>query len=154
MDTQILIISILGLIIVFLVILLVRFERKFKKLFAGTKAKDLENVIHIIHKHVESLKNNQELVGKEIAIINNRLAKSVRNVETLRFNPFPDAGGNQSFAIALLNDEGDGVVLSSLYARDRMSIFAKPIEKGVALHDLTEEESTVLNKSKNINGKK
>lgn len=154
MDTQILIISILGLIIVFLVILLVRFERKFKNLFAGTSAKDLESVIHIIHKHVENLKNNQEIVGKDIATINARLAKSVRGIETLRFNPFPDAGGNQSFAIALLNDEGDGVVLSSLYARDRMSIFAKPIEGGVAIHDLTDEEREVLNKSKNKNGKK
>ncbi len=154
MDTQILIISILGLVIVFLVILFVRFEHKFKKLFAGTQARDLEEVIHIIHKHVENLKDNQELVGQNINTINTRLAKSIRGIETLRFNPFPDAGGNQSFAIALVNDEGDGVVLSSLYARDRMSIFAKPIEKGTALHDLSIEEQEVLDKSKNKNGKK
>lgn len=154
MDTQILIISILGLVIVFLIILLVRFDRKFQKLFAGTSAKDLESVIHIVHKHVEGLKNNQESTNKEIELINKRLAKSVRSIETLRFNPFPDAGGNQSFAISLINDEGDGVVISSLYARDRMSIFAKPIEKGNPVHELTVEEDEVLNKSKNKNGKK
>ena len=154
MDTQILIISILGLVIVFLVVFIVRFERKFKNIFAGTEAKDLENVIHIIHKHVEHLKNNQDAVGKDIEVINNRLAKSVRSIETVRFNPFPDAGGNQSFAIALVNDEGDGVVLSSLYARDRMSIFAKPVEKGNPLHELTIEEQEVLSKSKKKNGKK
>jgi hypothetical protein len=154
MDTQILIISILGLVIVFLIILLVRFDRKFQKLFAGTSAKDLEGVIHIVHKHVEGLKNNQESTNKEIELINKRLAKSVRSIETLRFNPFPDAGGNQSFAISLINDEGDGVVISSLYARDRMSIFAKPIEKGNPVHELTVEEDEVLNKSKNKNGKK
>ncbi len=154
MDTNMLIISILGLVIIFQVVMFFRFDAKFKKLFAGTGAKDLEEVIHIIHKHVENLKNNQEAVGQNIEVINNRLAKSVRSVETLRFNPFPDAGGNQSFAIAIINDEGDGVVLSSLYARDRMSIFAKPIEKGAALHELTNEEQEVLDKSKKTNGKK
>ncbi len=147
------IISILGVLVIFLLIIVVRFERRFKKLFAGTGAKDLEGIIHIIHKHVEGLKNTQESVATELDVINNRLAKSVRNIETSRFNPFPDAGSNQSFAIALINDEGDGVVLSSLYARDRMSIFAKPIEKGNPMHELTEEEQDVLNKSKN-HGKK
>lgn len=154
MDTQTLIISILGLIIVILVIFLIRFEKRQSRLFAGTKAKDLEDIINIIHKHVESLKNNQDKTSKEIENININLARSIRNVETMRFNPFPDAGSNQSFAVAFVNNEGDGVVLSSLYARDRMSIFAKPIEKWLPLNELTAEEQMVLSKSKTNNGKK
>lgn len=153
MDTQIIIISILGLIIVFLVILLIRVENRFEKLFNGASAKDLEEIIHITHKKVGELKGTQEGIVDEISKINNRLAKSVRSIETLRFNPFAESGGgNQSFAISLLNDEGDGVVLSTLYARDRMSIFAKPIQKGTAIHDLTDEEQEVLDKSRNKNG--
>jgi len=71
----------------------------------------------------------------------------VRNIETVRFNPFIDAGSNQSFAIAMLNDEGNGVVMSSLYARDRMSIFAKPIVRGKSEFELSSEEKEVLSKA-------
>jgi hypothetical protein len=65
----------------------------------------------------------------------------------MRFNPFIDAGSNQSFAIALINDEGNGIVMSSLYARDRMSIFAKPIVNGKSEFELSSEEKDVLNKA-------
>ena len=50
--------------------------------------------------------------------------------------------------MAFLNDEGDGVIMSSLYARDRMSIFAKPIKKGKSEFELSAEEKEVLDKAK------
>ena len=49
--------------------------------------------------------------------INTKLKKAIRGVETVRFNPFPDQGSNQSFAIGMLSEEGNGVVMSSLYSR-------------------------------------
>jgi hypothetical protein len=76
------------------------------------------------------------------------LRKSIRGLETIRFNPFPDQGSNQSFAISFQNEDGDGVVISSLYARERMSVFAKPIKKGSSTYELTDEEREVINKSK------
>ena len=57
------------------------------------------------------------------------MKKASRGFETIRFNPFPDQGSNQSFAVGMVNEDGDGVVFSSLYSRERMSIFAKPIKK-------------------------
>jgi hypothetical protein len=63
-----------------------------------------------------------------------------------RFNPFEDQGGNHSFAISMVNERGDGVVISSLYSRERMSVFAKHIKKGKSDIDLTEEEQDVLSK--------
>jgi hypothetical protein len=76
------------------------------------------------------------------------MKKTIRKVETVRFNPFEDHGSNQSFAIAFVNDEGDGVVMSSLYARDRMSIFAKPVKNNKSEFDLSAEEKEVLAKAK------
>ena len=73
-----------------------------------------------------------------------RIRTSLRGIDTIRFNPFKDQGSNQSFAIGLLNEEGTGVVISSLYSRDRVSVFAKPIKKGQPEYDLTEEESIVF----------
>ena len=76
------------------------------------------------------------------------MRKSIRGLETIRFNPFPDQGSNQSFAVGMVNEEGDGVVFSSLYSRERMSIFAKPIKNGKSEYELTTEEKEVLEKAK------
>lgn len=122
-------------------------EIRLKKIFAGTKARNLEEMIVLIGKKMNKLEENQAKIDEHLIIIDKRLDKSIRSVETLRFNPFIDAGSNQSFAIALINDENDGVVLSSLYARDRMSIFAKPIINGKSEFELSSEEKDVLKKA-------
>lgn len=123
-------------------------EYRFKKFFAGTKAKNLEEVMINLGSQMKELEDSQEKIDKHLVTVDTRLNKSIRSIETVRFNPFLDAGSNQSFAISFLNDEGDGVVMSSLYARDRMSIFAKPIIKGKSEFELSIEEKEVLDKSK------
>jgi hypothetical protein len=123
-------------------------ERRLRKFFAGKDARSLESLMTDICEKIENLKNTQEEINKHLLIVDKRLDKSIRKVETVRFNPFVDAGSNQSFAISFINDEGNGVVLSSLYARDRMSIFAKPIKSGKSEFELSTEEKEVLKKSK------
>jgi hypothetical protein len=147
MSTTILVyvISIIALIILAWVLII---EIRLKRIFAGIKAKNLEEVLVMAGKKLNQLEETQKKIDRHLTTIDARLDKSIRNVETLRFNPFVEAGGNQSFAIALLNDEGNGVILSSLYARDRMSVFAKPVVAGKSSFELTEEEKIVLNKAK------
>lgn len=147
MNTIILfyIISVVIIIILFWILML---EYRLKKIFAGTKAKNLEEMIVIVGEKINKLNETQSRIDKHLLEIDNRLNKSIRNIETIRFNPFVDAGGNQSFAIAFINDEGNGVVISSLYARDRMSIFAKPIINGKSDFELSNEEKEVLEKAK------
>ncbi len=139
-----LVISIIALICL---VWILSIEIRLKKFFAGTKAKNLEDLIVTLGKKYKEVNETQEEIDKHLLTIYLRLNKSIRNVETLRFNPFVDAGGNQSFAVAFTNDEGNGVILSSLYARDRVSIFAKPIKKGESAFELTEEEKSVLTKA-------
>lgn len=123
-------------------------EYRFKRFFAGTKAKNLEEVMVTIGKQMSDLKETQIEINKHLVIVDEKLSKSIRKVETIRFNPFLDAGGNQSFAISFVNNEGNGVIISSLYARDRMSIFAKPIDSWTSKFELSAEEKEVLEKSK------
>lgn len=143
-------ISIYIIVVIIAIILLwiVLTEYRLRKFFAGTKARNLEDVIATLGKNVTETKESQDKIKKELIVIDNRLDKSIRNVKAIRFNPFVDAGSNQSFAISFLSDEGDGVIISSLYARDRMSIFAKPIIKGKSEFELTGEEKEVLEQSK------
>jgi len=125
-----------------------RTEKRLKKFFLGKKGKDLEDTILALENDISKLKSAKEKAEGEISEMNRRLRKSIRGVETVRFNPFPDQGSNQSFAIGMVDETGDGVVLSSLYARERMSIFAKPVKGGKSEYELTEEEKEALWKAK------
>lgn len=123
-------------------------EKRLKRFFMGKKAKDLEDTIEILEDQIKKLNENKMRTSEELININSKLRKSIRGLETVRFNPFSDQGSNQSFAISFLNEEEDGVVISSLYSRERTSIFAKPIKNGKSEYELTEEEKVVLSKAK------
>lgn len=122
-------------------------EKRLKRFFLGKKAKDLEDTIQILEENIEKLKNTSKKMESEIEVINRKLKKAIRGVETIRFNPFPDQGSNQSFAIGILNEDKDGVVISSLYSRERMSIFAKPVKNGKSEYELSTEEQEALQKA-------
>jgi len=123
-------------------------EKRLKRFFLGKKAKDLEENLVILQDEILKLKEAKLNIEKDISVLYGKSKKSIRGLETIRFNPFPDQGSNQSFAIAMLNEESDGVVISSLYSRERMSVFAKPIKKGKSEYELSEEEKEILEKTK------
>ncbi len=136
-----------GIAIIVGVIWVIKTEKRLKRFFIGKKAKDLEDTIIALESDIAKLKKSKEEHEKELVLINSKLKKSIRGLETVRFNPFPDQGSNQSFAIGLLNEEGDGVVISSLYSRERMSVFAKPVKKGKSEYELTAEEKETLKRA-------
>lgn len=138
----------IGIFILLDIVWLITTEKRLKRFFMGKKAKDLEDTIHILEEDIAKLTKSKENTEKELNTINSKLKKSLRGLETIRFNPFPDQGSNQSFAIGILNEENDGVVISSLYSRERMSIFAKPIKSGKSEYELTEEEKKALDKAR------
>jgi len=61
-----------------------------------------------------------------------------------RYRAFKDVGGDQSFSLALLGGNGDGVILTSIYGRDESRVFAKRVAGGKSTHQLSEEERKVL----------
>lgn len=137
-----------GIAILVGIIWIIVTEKRLKRFFLGKKGRDLEDTIIALENDINKLKKAKEIFEEEITAINAKLKKSVRGLETVRFNPFPDQGSNQSFAIGMLNEENDGLVISSLYSRERMSIFAKPIKNGKSEYELTAEEKEALTKAK------
>ncbi len=144
MTNEMLIISILVVLILAIIAWLVKTEVRLKKLLGGKDALDLEGVITSLVATSAALERSDAKIEGAIQNIETRLKRSIQGVETIRFNPFKDSGGNHSFATAFLSEEGDGVVLSSLYARDRVNIFAKPIKKHRSEFELTEEEAEAI----------
>lgn len=70
--------------------------------------------------------------------------RSVQRVGFVRYNPFEDTGGDQSFALALLDGQGNGVIFSSLHMRTATRFYAKPVKGGTSLLSLSDEEVTAL----------
>lgn len=138
----------IGIVILIDAIWIIVTEKRLKRFFLGKKAGNLEDTIVTLENDIAKLKKAKENTEKELVTINSKLKKSIRGLETVRFNPFPDQGSNQSFAIGMLNEENDGLVISSLYSRERMSVFAKPIKNGKSEYELTTEEKEALEKAK------
>lgn len=123
---------------------------KIKQLLGGTSAKDIESSLVLIRKEIDGLKTFRIDVERYLKTVEFRLKRSVQSIETIRFNPFKGTGdgGNQSFTTALVDERGDGVVVSGLYSRDRISVFSKPLKAYKSEFELTEEENEVLESSK------
>ena len=86
--------------------------------------------------------------NKEIAEYCNKLDKSIslciKKVGMVRYSAFKDTGSDLSFALALLNDNNDGVILNGIYSREMSNIYAKQIQNGKSINKLSEEENQAL----------
>jgi len=72
---------------------------------------------------------------------------SVRNVGLLRYDAFEDVGGRLSFSCALLDDGGNGVVLTSINGRQETRVYAKPVQQGVSSYNLSLEEEEAIRRA-------
>jgi hypothetical protein len=75
------------------------------------------------------------------------LPSTIRHVGLIRFSPFHDTGGDQSFALALLDGRGTGVVMTGLHSRSESRLYAKPIERGRSTYVLTPEEQQAMDRA-------
>lgn len=143
----------LALILCIIVLLITTFylSHKLSLFMRGKDGKSLEDILKKYLDEVDNLKKHDELISEHALDLENRLSQCIRNVSVTRFKAFESGSSNQSFSISLVNEKGDGVVVSSLHNRDRVSTFAKPISKYDSAHELTDEEKQVLFDSKTAN---
>ena len=134
-------------IVAILAAFIVRLEMRMKKLLRGDSVEDIEGAILSALKDLERLDRSKKDIEKEIQMIKEKIRKNVQTVGTVRFNPFKDVGGNQSFASAFIDDHGDGVVLSSLFSRDKVSVFAKPVKGLRSEYELSDEEKESIRRA-------
>lgn len=135
-------------IVVWLMLRLRRLELSYRTLTSGTTGGNLEAVLE---EHVAQVRAATGRVG-ELDLVVRQLERAsrghVQHVGFLRFNPFRDTGGDQSFALALADGAGNGVVLSSLHSRDITRVYAKPLVAWETTYQLTEEEREAIKRAR------
>lgn len=138
-------IIILGVLVIILFIWAILLSKKIKKLTMGSDGKSLEKVIIETNKKTKSLEKVQDEHYDHLNSLNKELMKKIGHVSVTRFDALNEMGGKQSFAISFLDNHKNGVVMSSMYTRDRMNVFAKEIINGKSNRTLTKEEQNVIN---------
>ncbi|MCX6719320.1 MAG: DUF4446 family protein [Candidatus Taylorbacteria bacterium] len=149
-TTLLIILAVLGFITIILLILVISMHLKLKKFLVDVNAHNIADSLNSVSDDLKDLQKSRDEMESYLTESEKRLRRSVQSVSTVRFNPFQGdgSGGNQSFATAFLNEEGNGVVISSLYSRDRVSIFSKPIKNNTSEHEMSDEEKEALEKAK------
>lgn len=150
LDQTLIIYGLLALLVLVVAIWMWRMEVRMKRLLIGKNAKSLEESFLEIREELKHFHTFTEEMQAYLTTVEKRLKKSIQGVDTVRFNPFKGtgSGGNQSFSTAFVNEKGDGVVLTSMYSRDRISMFAKPLKNFASEFELSEEEKESVEKSK------
>lgn len=132
---------------IFLSLRLWSMKRRLKTLFNGKKASDLEEILFEEIKHLKKAEKDIKEFDKLLKTLKKMAGRSIQQIGLVRFNPFKDTGGDQSFAIALLDAHKNGLVISSLYSREGTRIYSKPIEAGQSKYLLSKEELEALKKA-------
>lgn len=120
----------------------VRFWRQHFR--SEAEPENLEEIIERITAKIKSLEDTRTTVEQELASINKRLSTAIQHVGLVKFDSQVDEGGNLSFALALLDAEHTGVILTSLHGRQHNRIYTKVITRGINEIPLSEEEQAAL----------
>lgn len=144
-NAQLLAILAIGVLTVITFILHLVLNNRLKKLFSRGKAESIEDILIAYKGAIEDLYENIDEIKKALENHENRLKQKVTSPKTIRFNAWGDMSGAQSFATRITDEEGNGVLVSTLHARERTSVFAKPVKNWSTEQELTDEEKKILN---------
>ncbi len=151
-DAFLLIISGIMLILVLGFIVLIskyaslskKYKSFMKKLGNG---KDLEEDLETYMYRVDKVEKQNAEILNQIKRLDADLMKCIQKIGIVRYSAFKDTGSDLSFALALLDENNDGVVLNGIYSREMSNIYAKPIQNGKSTYTVSEEEAQAIQKA-------
>lgn len=132
-----------------LTFLLLQITSHYNNLVKGATSKSLMGILDSLLKDLRRAESDIEILQERCDTIEKDDLLHIQKVGLVRFNPFKDTGGDQSFILSLINGKNSGVVISGLYSRLGTRWYAKRILDGKGVeHDLSEEEKKALSQLK------
>ncbi len=118
--------------------------RIFETLFADYPGAGMEKVLEEIRQMgLENLNGLKEL-QERVTAIEKRLSVIPSILRVKRYKAFPDVGGDLSFSLAILSEQGDGAVITGLHGRENSMVWVKPVQGLSSPYPLSEEERSLL----------
>ena len=144
----------LGLITIWLValtVLVVQMLSHYRNLTKNIAKKDLKSVLDDLLKQSGEQTKTIKKITDQIKVLEDDSLGYLQKMGFLRFNPFADTGGDQSFILSLLDDQDNGILVSSLHSRGTTRIYAKQVKAGKGKgFALSEEEKKVISQAKKL----
>jgi hypothetical protein len=122
-------------------------RRRLRRVLPEGESGGIDEILDRQLKRVEGLSERVDALNKLHHELEHLSQRTIQKVAVIRYNPFADTGGDQSFAIALLDSLGNGVVVSSLHSRTDTRVFAKPVTSGRSKFQLSDEEQDAIKKA-------
>jgi len=136
--------------LVLLSIRMSRLRRQYARVMSGTDGTNLEEVLNRYIDHMDETLRIVSALETRAARMERTLGHCLQWVGMVRFSPFRDTAGAQSFALAVIDGSGDGVVLSGLHSRDSTRVYAKALAKWESQHTLTDEERDAIARARQL----
>ena len=148
LDLTTIVMIVLAVALIAIIVWQVLIEKRIAKLTRGNTKNSLEEILAQHLERTDILTNWCEELDKKHTLRDKQFASSIKGIGYVRYNPYDDEGPRQSFALALVNSTGDGILLSSISARDKMRVFAKQLNSFVSEQELTAEETSALDQAR------
>jgi len=120
----------------------------YMRLTKNAKAKDLMKVLDQIVDTQTSHKGSILKIEKAVEGLHEETGFHLSKVGLVRFNPFNETGGDQSFSLALLDRHDTGVVITGLHTRDRTRVYTKPVKAATSKYELSKEEQKAIREAR------
>jgi hypothetical protein len=124
-----------------------RLRRRLRRVLPEGESGGIDEILDRQLKQLAGLGERVDALNKLHHELDALSQRTIQKVAVIRYNPFADTGGDQSFAIALLDALGNGVVVSSLHSRTDTRVFAKPVQSGRSKFQLSDEEQDAIKKA-------
>lgn len=147
---EILVYILLGLniaILGWLLFLNAKYQKIMKKaeiLFSSKVSGDLAKTIEEYLKNVKEVEDHCYAIDNDLKKVKKMASSGLHKIGFIRYNPFGDVGGNQSFSLCLLNEKENGFVISSIHSRGGTRVYSKEVLGGDSNFNLSEEEKKAI----------
>jgi hypothetical protein len=122
-----------------------RMRRTYTILTAEDSGESFVEVVARKTQEVEALRAEVERLSHELVDTRVDLADAIRHVSVIRYDAFGDMGGRMSFSTAMVDDHGNGIVLTTIHARSESRTYIRGLSNGVAEAQLSPEEEQAVN---------
>lgn len=119
-------------------------NRRLATMLRGSDGGSLEAALNAHHQTVLEANRRMDALEQTVGVLQAQIPHCIQRVGITRYDAFEDVGGEQSFSVSLLDAKSDGVVLTGVYNRMDMRVYAKAIQNGRASHALSDEENNAL----------
>jgi hypothetical protein len=122
--------------------------RHYRRLGRGVGAEKLDQLLNQVLDRTDLATREVSALRGELGHLNERVAGHLQCVGMVRYNAFEDTGGDQSFALALLDARGNGAIFNGLYHRNECKVFAKPVHDWKSTYSMSDEETAAIRKAR------